>query len=202
MRPSASILPQVGISGGTPRPRKLSDASEMIADAIEKVPITTADGKQVRHDMAQDDAGMPSAERTCRIDELARPQRKRLSARHSAVRDPTLADEREDQVFQPLTEERHDGDRQQQRRERPNDLDELLNQEIDRSGEVTRDRAKDDAEHAGNYHDHHGDHQRDTGAVEQSGQDIPSDRVSAERMRTENQAGGRNACERFCAFGS
>src|SRR5579872_5581461 len=33
VRPSASMLPQVGISGGTPSPRKLSDASEMMADA-------------------------------------------------------------------------------------------------------------------------------------------------------------------------
>ena len=39
------MLPQVGISGGTPRPRKLSAASEMMAEAMEKVPITTADGK-------------------------------------------------------------------------------------------------------------------------------------------------------------
>ena len=122
------MLPQVGISGGTPRPRKLSAASEMMADAIENVPITTADGKQVRHDVAQDDAGVPGAERPCRIDELARPQRQRLAARHPAVGDPSLADEREDEVFQPLAEERHDGDRQQQRRKRPHHLDELLDQ--------------------------------------------------------------------------
>ena len=35
--------PQVGISGGTPRPRKLRLASEMIAVAMAKVPITMAD---------------------------------------------------------------------------------------------------------------------------------------------------------------
>jgi hypothetical protein len=37
------MLPQVGTSGGTPSPRKLSAASEMIADTMAKVPMTLAD---------------------------------------------------------------------------------------------------------------------------------------------------------------
>src|SRR5204862_510998 len=43
------MLPQVGISGGTPRPRKLSAASEIIAEAMEKVPITSAEGSRWPH---------------------------------------------------------------------------------------------------------------------------------------------------------
>ena len=84
----------------------------MIADAIEKVPITTADWNQVRHDMAHDDARVACAQGPRRIDEFARAKRKRLSPRHPAVGNPSLADEREDQVFKPLAEECHDRYRQ------------------------------------------------------------------------------------------
>ena len=123
------MLPQVGISGGTPRPRKLSAASEMIAEAMENVPITTADGnrfgkiwrRMMRVCLAPSDRAASTNSRV--RSESACPRD------DPAVGDPALADQRKDQVFEPLAEERHDGDRQQQRRERPHHLDELLNQQ-------------------------------------------------------------------------
>ena len=137
----------------------------------------------------QDDAGVAGAERPRRVDELARPQRKRLPSRDPAVGDPALADQRKDQVFESLAEERHDGDREQQRRERPHHLDELLDREIDRPGEVAGDRAEDDAHDAGDDHHHDRDHQRDAGAVEQARKNVAPDRIGAEHVRPEQPVG-------------
>ena len=39
-RPSASIVPQLGIEGGTPTPRKLSEASATMLLATEKLAMT------------------------------------------------------------------------------------------------------------------------------------------------------------------
>ena len=114
---------------------------------------------QVRHDVAHDDARVIGAEGPCRVDEFARPQRQRLSPRYAAVGNPSLADEREDQVFEPLTEECHDGDRQQQWRERPHDFHELLNQKIGDAGKIAGDGPESYANDTGDDHDHDRDHQ-------------------------------------------
>ena len=44
-RPSAMMLPQVGMSGGKPRPRKLKIASVSTAEAATKVPCTIKGAK-------------------------------------------------------------------------------------------------------------------------------------------------------------
>ena len=41
-RPVATMPPQVAMEGGTPRPRKVRDASDRIAPAISSVPWTMA----------------------------------------------------------------------------------------------------------------------------------------------------------------
>ncbi len=46
-RPASSIVPQLGVGGWTPRPRKLSDASAIIAPAMPSVAWTMTEGNAV-----------------------------------------------------------------------------------------------------------------------------------------------------------
>ena len=74
--------------------------------------------------------------------EVALAQRQSLAADHAAVGNPALGDQGKNEIEQALAEEGHDGDAEQQRRKRPDDLDQFLNHKIDFTTEIARDGAQ------------------------------------------------------------
>ena len=54
-RPWLSMLPQLGIGGCTPSPRKLSDDSTMISSASWKLETTSAGADHVGRDVPEED---------------------------------------------------------------------------------------------------------------------------------------------------
>ncbi len=132
--------------------------------------------------MDADNSGVRSAERARCIYEIAGSHRESLSARHATIRNPSLYDECDNQNTQPLTEESDDGDGKEQGRKGPDHLYQLLNAEIDTAGEKAGYRAQSDADDARYKDDRHSDYQGNSGAEENTAQNIPPDMVGAQEM--------------------
>ena len=84
MRPSASMRPQLGHGGCTPRPRKLSDASRMIR-ARARASRPPGRRHDVGQDVAQHDAPAARGDGARRMHELALAHRQHLAAHDARV---------------------------------------------------------------------------------------------------------------------
>ena len=147
-RPSASIVPQLGTEGGTPTPRKLSEASATILLATEKLAMTMIGlqmfGRMCWNRMRQS----LLASRPRRQHELLLLDRQHLAADDAAVLDPAGQAEHEDQLVEPASEHRHDREREQDRRERQLDVGDAHDDIVDEAAEKARDQAEQQADRA------------------------------------------------------
>ena len=117
-RPPFSIVPQLGVGGCTPSPRKLSDASPMIAPAMPSVACTTTAGTARRNHVPPEDARRRRAERARRLDVLELARAQHLPADQPRIADPPNQRERQQHVDQARPEHRDKRDGEQQSRKR------------------------------------------------------------------------------------
>ena len=116
------MLPQSGVGGCVPRPRKLRPAVSMIAMPTHSVVCTMSGASVLGSTCCAHDARVVGAQRARRVHVLARAHRQHRAARDArVVRDVHDADG-DHRVAQPRPEDRHDGDRQQDVRKRQHDV--------------------------------------------------------------------------------
>ena len=134
-------------------------------------------------------AGMIVAgtERPGGLDVLLLPKREHLATHDTGHRGPAEDTDDDDDDGQARVADRHQGDGEQQKRDRQHDVDHPGDHGVDQLAEVAgcqpEHRADDDLEQGG----HHPDDQRDSGTVGDPHQDVPTLVVGAQE---EVAAGG------------
>ena len=137
-RPSASIVPQLGTDGGTPTPRKLSDASAMMLLATEKLAMTMI-GLQIFGRICwKRMRKVALAGRARRQHELLLLHRQHLAAHDAPVLDPAGQPKDEDHLVQAAAQHRHDGESEQDRRKRQLDVGDAHDHVVEPAAEITR----------------------------------------------------------------
>src|SRR5205814_10694510 len=125
---------------------------------------------QVGQQFPEQDARAARAHAAGRLDELPLAQRERLSADDAADVRPAEEPDDEDQHTDAdrglLRQYRDQRDREQQQRERQEDVHRPADQAVDPTAEVSGDDAQDDAEYHGDQRGQERHQQRDPGAVD------------------------------------
>ena len=181
-RPASSIVPQLGVGGCTPRPRKLSDASAMIAPAMPSVACTTTAGSAVGRTWRRTIRAGAGAERARRLDELELARAQRLPAHQPRVAHPADHRQRQHDVGQARAEHGDERDRQQDPRKRHQHIDHPADHVVHAAAEVAGDRAEQHADERRHRHDREADEQRDARAGERGARGC---RGRARRGRTD-----------------
>ena len=175
--------PQVGVSVETERPTKERIASTMTAMPISTVSSVTMSGrtlgrisaKSVRAAAEPDDAGGGD------IVELALELG--LGADDAGEAGPVDDDDGEHDGAEAGADGggKHNG--QKHRRERHPDVDEARHDGVDEPAEIAGDEAEERADEAGEDRGNDGDEGGDTGAVDETGEDIAAEAVGAEKVQ-------------------
>ena len=130
--PSARDIPQLGVGGGTPRPRNDSVDSSTMRRPISVVMMTSAYettfGRRCRPRIHH--AGQPRLRADWTKSDLAEAQR--LAAHDPSVRHPAAEREDHQEVPEARAEDGDDGDREEQEREGELDVDELRHHRVRR----------------------------------------------------------------------
>src|SRR5207244_2545115 len=180
-RLSDSMLPQAGVGGCTPNPRKLIAASATMKDENWRLATTMMEGTtfgrtcprddddgghDVRQDVPEQEAEAAHPERRCRLHEIALLDGQHLAAHDASIHDPSGGRKAEDDVPEPEAHDGVDGHGEQDERERELDV----GQTHEQSGRPPLDEPRDEAEHpADGGGDHHGadaDEEREPRAME------------------------------------
>ena len=191
---SYRMRPQVGMSGGKPRPRNDRVDSAMMAAATSMVAGDDHRAQRVGQDVAHHLARLAGAERARRLDELLLAQREELRAHEPRHRHPAQAaddddDQDEDAALRPehalegVLEEIDHEQQQRQRRQRQEEVGEPHQAGADRAARHAGNGADDGADDDGDDHGGEADRQRDAPAVEHARQQVLAEIVGAERMR-------------------
>ena len=182
-RPASSMVPQLGVGGCTPRPRKLSAASAMIAPAMPSVAWTTTAGSAVGSTCRRTIRAGAGAERARGLHELELPRAQRLPAHEPRVAHPADHRQREHDVGQARAEDGDERDRQQDPGKRHQHIDDPADHIVHTPAEVAGNRAEQHADGRRHRHDREADQQRDARARQQAREDVAAELVEAERMR-------------------
>ena len=146
-RPSAIIVPQAGAGGGTPTPRKLSEASMMITSPdLQRCEHDQRTG-DVRHDVLEHDSEPSCTRRSREIDVLELRDAQSLVARHARELRPQYQADDDHDVRQARPDEHADQQRDQDHRQRDREIDDAHQDGVEPSADVTgddADRAADD----------------------------------------------------------
>ena len=183
LRPSASIPPQDGYAGGSPRPRKLSVDSMITRNPMSSMAITgttcQTDGKYVAEQA-------PAAARSQR---LGRQHVVLLAlGQHPAANDPGVDDpagnaEHDDQVQRRSFRDHAEvGDGEQDEGEGQLDVAETHGQRVDPAADEAGHEPGGQAQAGTDEHRRRADQQRVAAAVHQSTGDVPSEGVGAEQV--------------------
>ena len=88
----------------------------------------------------------------------------------------------QNEVAHAVAQSCHDGQREQQRRQTHEHIDDAHDNGVKPAAEITAAHTEDETCQAGDGNGGKGDEQRRTGAVDNPGEDVPSKAVGAERM--------------------
>ena len=197
---SASMLPQVGVGGGMPTPRKPSAASMMIATprcVVARIKYgATHCGRMCRAIMRICEAPRPRAASTYESS-FSDSTTARITRPPNGIRVMAIATIT---VPMPAPERHRDGHRQYQVRERLQELDEPLADDVEAPAEIAARQAPQRAERGAQQHraGRHG--QRRAAAMDHPAQRVAADLVGAEivqrRWRLGHAGGSRRASDR------
>ena len=118
-----------------------------------------------------------------RRDVVRAAQRQRLGPRQPRDRRPGGQRDRDDGVLEPGPQRRHEGERQDQRRERQEDVGDPHQHRVEPAAEVAGERPDREPDRPDDDRDQRDDRQRDPRAVDDAAEHVAPDLVGAEEVR-------------------
>ncbi len=141
---------------------------------------------EVREHVDGHDPQPAGAERAGGLDELTLAQRDHLAAHDPGDRAPGEQDDHDDRDSEPGTDERHEGDGEQQERQAQRGVDQPRQDSVDPAAEEAGGEPDGGADTDGDDRRHGADDDRDAGAVRQT-----DEQVTTELIGTEPELGAR-----------
>ncbi len=176
------MRPQAGCGGGTPTPRKDSDASVDDHHAEHQRRQHDRRVHHVRQDVPPHDRPFRTARDDGEADELAFLQRQHLAAHHACVACPVDQAQDDDDVPHARADDGGEEDGEGQCRQREPGVGDAHDDLVRPAAEIAREDAQHGADHAGEDHRGEADDHRDPGAEDQPRQHVASELVGAEQV--------------------
>ena len=150
-------------------------------------------GHAQRHDVAQDDPPRRRADQLHGGDVVGAPNGERLGARDPRIRRPRRDRDGEHRVLDAGTERCDEGERQDETREREEDVGDAHQRRVDEPSRITRDGTHDKPDGCGQDGHQNHDKQRDARAEDDARKDVAALVVGAEPVRGRRRQQARGA---------